>query len=72
MKMKVKNQIIKNKNKYNFDNDESIIKYFENVFKENNIEYNTYDISKYYRIDYLLIKLEDRITRELYNYFKNK
>ena len=47
-----------------------MIKSFENVFKENNIEYNTYDISKYYRIDYVSKKLEDRIPRDLYNYFK--
>ena len=71
MKIKVKKSDNK-KNKYKFDNDENIIKSFENVFKENNIEYNIYDISKYYRIDYLFKKLEDRIPRDLYNYFKNK
>ena len=54
----IKNQIMNlikiNKDKYKFDNDENIIKSFEKVFKENNIEDNTYDISNYYRIDYLL------------------
>ena len=64
----------KYRNKYKFDNDENIIKSFEKVFKENNIEYNTHDISKFYRIEYLLKKLEDddRIPRDLNNYFKNK
>ena len=75
MKMNViKNQIIKIKINVNLTNDENIIKSFEKVFKENNIEYNTYDVSKFYRIDYLLKKLEDddKISRDLYNYFKNK
>ena len=72
------NDNIKYKNKYKckykFDNDENIIKSFETVFKENSIEYNLYDMSKIYRIEYLLKKLEynDRISKDLFNYFKNQ
>ena len=65
-----------NKNKfkkYKFDNDEDIIKSFETIFKENDIEYKPYSKSKFHKIEYLLDKLEydDRIDKDLFNYFKN-
>ena len=60
-------------NKYKFDNDEDIIKSFETIFKENDIEYKPYSISEFHKIEYLLDKLEydDRIDKNLYNYFYN-
>ena len=60
-------------NKYKFDNDEDIIKSFETIFKENDIEYKPYSKSKFHKIEYLLNKLEydDRIDENLFNYFKN-
>ena len=64
----------KNKfNKYKFDNDEDIIKSFETIFKENDIEYKPYSKSEFHKIEYLLDKLEydDRIDKNLFNYFKN-
>ena len=64
----------KNKfNKYKFDNDEDIIKSFETIFKENDIEYKPYSKSKFHKIEYLLDKLEydDRIDENLFNYFNN-
>ena len=64
----------KNKfNKYKFDNDEDIIKSFETIFKENDIEYKPYSKSEFHKIEYLLDKLEydDRIDKDLFNYFKN-
>ena len=64
----------KNKfNKYKFDNDEDIIKSFETIFKENDIEYKPYSKSKFHKIEYLLDKLEydDRIDKDLFNYFNN-
>ena len=60
-------------NKYKFDNDDDIIKSFETIFKENDIEYKPYSISEFHKIEYLLDKLEydDRIDKNLYNYFYN-
>ena len=60
-------------NKYKFDNDEDIIKSFETIFKENDIEYKPYSKSKFHKIEYLLDKLEydDRIDKDLFNYFNN-
>ena len=60
-------------NKYKFDNDEDIIKSFETIFKENDIEYKPYSISEFHKIENLLDKLEydDRIDKNLYNYFYN-
>ena len=57
-------------NKYKFDNDEDIIKSFETIFKENDIEYKPYSKSEFHKIEYLLDKLEydDRIDKNLYNY----
>ena len=59
--------------KYKFDNDENIIKSFETIFKENDIEYKPYSKSKFHKIEYLLDKLEydDRIDKNLFNYFRN-
>ena len=61
-----------NKYKYKFDNDEDIIKSFETIFKENDIEYKPYSKSKFHKIEYLLDKLEydNRIDKDLFNYFK--
>ena len=58
--------------KYKFDNDEDIIKSFKTIFKENDIEYKPYSKSKFHKIEYLLDKLEydDRIDKDLFNYFK--
>ena len=60
-------------NKYKFDNDEDIIKSFETIFKENDIEYKPYSISEFHKIEYLLDKLkyDDRIDKNLYIYFYN-
>ena len=60
-------------NKYKFDNDDDIIKSFETIFKENDIEYKPYSISEFHKIEYLLDKLEydDRIDKDLFNYFYN-
>ena len=78
-KLKVKDDEIKEiredyiKNKYKFDNDKEILKSFETIFKENNIEYKPYSTSNFHNIRYLLDKLEydDRIDRDLFRYFKN-
>ena len=78
-KLKVKddeiNKIIEDyiRNKYKFDNDEDIIQSFKTIFKENDIEYKPYSKSKFHKIEYLLDKLEydDRINKDLYNYFYN-
>ena len=77
-KLKVKNDEIKEiredyiRNKYKFDNDENIIKSFETIFKENDIEYKPYKKNPT-RIKYLLNKLEnhDKVDENLYNYFNN-
>ena len=62
----------KYKNKYKFDNDEDIIKSFQTIFKENDIEYKPHSNSKFHKTEYLLDKLEyhDRIDKDLFNYFK--
>ena len=62
----------KYKNKYRFENDDDIIQSFETIFKENDIEYKPYSKSKFHKIEYLLDKLEydDRIDKDLFNYFK--
>ena len=61
------------KNKYKFDNDKEILKSFETIFKENNIEYKPYSTSEFHNVRYLLDKLEydERIDENLYNYFYN-
>ena len=77
-KLKIKDDEIKEirkdhmKNKYKFDNDENIIKSFETIFKENNIEYKPYKKNPT-RIRYLLDKLDnhDKVDKNLYNYFYN-
>ena len=63
----------KYKNKYKFDTNDDIIRSFETIFKENDIEYKPYSKSKFHKIKYLLDKLEyhDRIDKNLFNYFKN-
>ena len=63
----------KYKNKYKFDNDDDIIQSFKTIFKENDIEYKPYSKFKFYKIEYLLDKLEyhDRIDKNLFSYFKN-
>ena len=78
-KLKIKDDEIKEirknhiKNKYKLDNNENKIKSFETIFKEHNIEYKPYSTSKFHKIRYLLDKLEydDRIDKEIYNYFNN-
>ena len=73
--LKVKDDYIRDKhgNKYKFNNDIDILKSFETIFKENNIEYNPYKKSKNIRVQYLLDKLENdtRVDKKLYNYFHN-
>ena len=77
-KLKVKDDEIKEiredyiKNKYKLDNDENIIKSFETIFKENNIEYKPYNQNPT-QIKYLLDKLynHDKLDENLYNYFNN-
>ena len=77
-KLKVKNDEIKEiredyiKDKYKLDHDENIIKSFETIFKENNIEYKPYKKTPT-RIKYLLDKLDnhDKVDKNLYNYFYN-
>ena len=78
-KLKIKDDEIKEirkdhiKNKYKFDNDKEILKSFETIFKENNIEYKPYSTSEFHNVRYLLDKLEydERIDHNLYNYFYN-
>ena len=78
-KLKVKDDEIKEirenyiKDKYKLDNDENIIKSFETIFKENNIEYKPYSTSEFHNVRYLLDKLEydERIDKDLFNYFNN-
>ena len=77
--LKVKDDEIKEirkdhiKNKYKFDNDKEILKSFETIFKEYNIEYKPYSTSEFHNVRYLLDKLEydERIDHNLYNYFYN-
>ena len=77
-KLKVKDDEIKEIredhiiNKYKFDNDKEILKSFETIFKENDIEYKPYK-SKNTQIKYLLDKLDnhDKVDKNLYNYFYN-
>ena len=49
-----------------------ILKSFETIFKENNIEYNPYIKSENIQVQYLLDKLENdtRVDKKIYNYFK--
>ena len=78
-KLKVKDDEIKEiredyiRNKYKFDNAEEILKSFETIFKEHDIEYKLYSKTKFHNIRYLLDKLEydDRIDANLFNHFKN-
>ena len=78
-KLKVKDDEIKEiredyiTNKYKFGNDEEILKSFETIFKEHDIEYKPYSKSKFHNIRYLLDKLEcdDRIDANLFNHFIN-
>ena len=78
-KLKIKDDEIKEirkdhiKNKYKFDNDKEILKSFETIFKEYNIEYKPYSTSELHNVRYLLDKLEydERIDHNLYNYFYN-
>ena len=72
--LKVKDDYIRDKhgNKYK-DNDIDILKSFETIFKENNIEYNPYIKSENIQVQYLLDKLENdtRVDKKIYNYFYN-
>ena len=78
-KLKIKDDEIKEirkdyiKNKYKFDNDKEILKSFETIFKENNIEYKPYSTSEFHNVRYLLDKLEydERIDKDIFNYFNN-
>ena len=74
-KLKVKDDYIRDKhsNKYKFNNDIDILKSFETIFKENNIEYNPYKKSENIQVQYLLDKLENdtRVDKKIYNYFYN-
>ena len=73
--LKVKDDYIRDKhgNKYKFNNDIDILKSFETIFKENNIEYNPYIKSENIQVQYLLDKLENdtRVDKKIYNYFYN-
>ena len=73
--LKVKDDYIRDKhgNKYKFNNDIDILKSFETIFKENNIEYNPYKKSENIQVQYLLDKLENdtRVDKKIYNYFYN-
>ena len=73
--LKVKDDYIRDKhgNKYKFNNDIDILKSFETVFKENNIEFNPYKKSENIQVQYLLDKLENdtRVDKKIYNYFYN-
>ena len=73
--LKVKDDYIRDKhgNKYKFNNDIDILKSFETIFKENNIEYNPYKKSENIQVKDLLDKLEKdtRVDKKIYDYFKD-
>ena len=54
---------------YRFDNDDEILNSFSKIFKEFNMEYNPRPNTRYYRVRYLLNKIEGNIPVDLYNYF---
>ena len=57
--------------KYNFDNDESILDSFSKIYEKYDIKYEPRNNTKFIRVRYLLRKLKDNdnIDRSLYNYF---
>ena len=56
---------------YRFDNDDEILNSFSKIFKEYDMEYNPRANTQYYRVRYLLNKLEENrdVPIDLYNYF---
>ena len=58
--------------KYNFDNDESILDSFSKIYEKHDIKYKPRDNTKFIRVKYLLQKLKDNdnIDRSLYNHFQ--
>ena len=56
---------------YRFNNDDDILNSFSKIFKEYDIEYNPRSNTKYYRVRYLLTKLQENrnIPKDLYNHF---
>ena len=56
---------------YRFNNDEEILNSFSKIFKEYDIKYNPRSNTKYYRVRYLLTKLQENrnIPKDLYNHF---
>ena len=56
---------------YNFDNDESIIDYFQKIYKKHDIKYKPQNNTKFIRVRYLVKKLKDNedIDKNLYNHF---
>ena len=57
--------------KYNFDNDESILDSFSKIYEKYDIKYEPRNNTKFIRVRYLLRKLKDNddIDRSLYNHF---
>ena len=58
--------------KYNFDNDDSILDSFKRIYRKHNIKYKPQNNTKFIRVRYLLKKLKDNddIDRSLYNHFQ--
>ena len=56
---------------YNFDNDESILESFSNIYKKHDIKYEPSNNTKFIRVRYLLKKLKenDDVDTSLYNHF---
>ena len=56
---------------YRFNNDDEILNSFSKIFKEYDIKYNPRSNTKYYRVRYLLTKLQENrnIPKDLYNHF---
>ena len=56
---------------YRFNNDKEILDSFSKIFKEFDIKYNPRSNTKYYRVRYLLTKLQENrnMPKDLYNHF---
>ena len=56
---------------YNFDNDDSILESFSNIYKKHDIKYKPQNDTKFIRVRYLLKKLKDNddVDTSLYNHF---
>ena len=54
---------------YTFDNDDSILDSFSELYEEHNIDYKPREKTQFIRVRYLLQKMKDNVPTNLYNHF---